>query len=47
MNMVVDGLTQIQWKQIGTEKINDGSGHFRPMYEMTNPNALVAEMLQK
>ena len=47
MNMVVDGLTQIQWRQIGTEKMNDGSGNFRPMYEMTNPNTIIAEMLQK
>ena len=44
---VVNGLYQIQWQLIGYETKADGTPDInRPLFNITNPNAIVTSILQ-
>lgn len=47
MELVVQGLNQIWWTEVGREQSEDERLHGRPLYNMMNPNAIITEIIQR
>ena len=45
--MTIQEIAHLQWRQIGYEVVGDGTAPPQPLFERKNPNAAIAELVNK